>query len=153
MSQANSTARVNPREERGLRIASRYSLKPTNGVWHVPSESSNDRYRVDPEAGRCTCQDSEVRRVKCKHQWAVEITMQRETVKTIETTQHPDGTTTTTASETTRTVKTARVTYAQDWPAYYNVQASFRHAGRRLLRSASFTEPGYANTTRRENLV
>ena len=105
-----------------MRIASRYKLKPTNGVWSVPSESSNDRYRVDPEAGRCSCPDNEVRKVKCKHQWAVEITMQRETIKTVETTQHPDGSTTTTARETVKTTKTARVTYPQDWPAYNAAQ-------------------------------
>lgn len=120
MSALNSTALVDPRAQRGERIASRYSLKPTNGIWHVPSESQNDKYRVDPEAGCCTCPDNEVRRVKCKHLHAVEITMQRETVKTVETTQHPDGSTT--VKQTTKTVKTARVTYSQDWPAYNAAQ-------------------------------
>lgn len=124
MSPNNCTSVVNLREDRGLRIASRYTLKPTNGVWRVPSESDNDPYRVDPEAGRCTCPDSEIRRVKCKHQWAVEIAMQRETVQTVEMTQHPDGTTSTTARKTTRTIKTARVTYKQDWPAYNAAQTA-----------------------------
>jgi transposase len=105
-----------------MRIASRYNLKPNGNVWTVPSESSSDRYKVDPVAGRCSCPDSEVRRVKCKHQWAVEITMQRETVKTVETTRHADGTTSTTVKKTTRTVKTARVTYSQDWTAYNAAQ-------------------------------
>jgi transposase len=110
------------REQRGLRIAERHRLKPTGKVWHVPSESSGQRYRVDPEAGSCSCPDSEVRRVKCKHQWAVEITIARETTRTVETTRHADGTTTTTARETVRTTKTARVTYPQDWPAYNAAQ-------------------------------
>lgn len=122
MSTTNSTAIANPREQRGMRIASRYKLKPSGTVWHVPSESSNDRYKVDPEAGRCTCPDSEVRRVKCKHQWAFEITLRRETTQTVETTQHPDGLTSTTARETTSTVETAHVTYKQDWPTYNAAQ-------------------------------
>ena len=50
--------------------------------------------------------------------------MQRETVQTVEMTQHPDGTTTTTARKTTRTIKTARVTYKQDWPAYNAAQTA-----------------------------
>src|SRR3954451_15830133 len=112
MVQAEDTAvspAVHPREQRGERIASRYNLKPNGSIWSVPSESSNDRYKVDPDANRCTCPDNEVRRVKCKHLWAVEITKQRETVKTVETTQNADGSTSTTVKKVTRTVKTARV--------------------------------------------
>ena len=105
-----------------MRIASRYKLKPNGTVWTVPSESDNDPYKVDPEAGRCTCPDSEIRRVKCKHQWAVELTMRRETVKTVETTRNADGSTTKTVQKTTRTVKTARVTYKQEWAAYNAAQ-------------------------------
>ncbi len=122
MSATNSTAIANPREERGMRIASRYSLKPTGAIWNVPSESSNERYKVDPEAGRCSCPDNQVRRITCKHLFAVQITMRRETTQTVETVQHPDGTATTTARRTVKTVKTARVTYAQDWPAYNAAQ-------------------------------
>lgn len=110
------------REQRGLRIAERYRLKPNGNIWSVPSESSNDRYTVNPEAGRCTCPDSEMRWQKCKHLWAVEITMQRETTQTVETTQHPDGTSITTAKKTVTTIKTARVTYAQEWTAYNAAQ-------------------------------
>jgi transposase len=109
MSPQNCTTVVNPRQQKGLRIASRHRLRPNGKVWLVPSESSRGKYRVDPDAGRCTCPDNEVRRVKCKHLWAVEITIRRE-----ETTD-ADGTTTT-VTETT--VKAARVTYRQDWPAY-----------------------------------
>jgi transposase len=124
MSHVNSTALVDPRAQRGERIASRYNLKPNGSVWSVPSESSNDRYKVDPEAGRCTCPDNEVRRVKCKHLWAVEITKQRETVKTVETTQNADGSTSTTVKKVTKTVKTARVTYKQEWTAYNAAQTN-----------------------------
>jgi transposase len=110
------------RQQRGIVIADRYTLKPTGGIWSVPSTSSNDRYKVDPDAGRCSCPDSEVRKAKCKHLWTVEITMQRETTRTVEATRSADGTTTITARETTKTVKTAGVTYSQDWPAYNAAQ-------------------------------
>lgn len=113
---------MDARQQRGLVIADRYQLKPIGGIWSVPSTSSKDRYKVDPDAGRCSCPDSEVRRAKCKHLWAVEITMQRETTRTVEATQYADGTTTITARETTKTVKTARVTYKQEWPAYNAAQ-------------------------------
>ncbi len=122
MSLQDSTTAVNPREQRGMRIADRYKLKPKGKFWPVPSESGNDPYKVDPEAGSCTCPDSEIKRFKCKHQWAVEFTIRRETTKTVETTRHAGGTTSTTVTETTKTVKTARVTYAQDWPAYNAAQ-------------------------------
>src|SRR5215211_6734846 len=114
---------VNPREQRGQRIAERHKLKPTGGIWRVPSESSGEHYRVDPEAGRCSCPDSEVRRVKCKHQWAVEFTIRRETTR-VEETVTVNGTVTKKVAETTRTVKTARITYPQDWPAYNAAQTA-----------------------------
>ena len=133
MSPQNSTTAVNPREQRGMRIAGRYKLAPKDGIWRVPSESDNDPYRVDPVAGRCTCPDNEIRRVTCKHLFAVQITMQRETVKTVETTQHADGTTSTTVKQTTRTTKKARVTYRQDWPAYNAAQTAEKSTFLRLL--------------------
>ena len=111
------------REQRGLAIAERLALKPTGGVWHVPSASSGQRYRLDPTAGSCTCPDYELRRLKCKHLWAVEFTLRRETTHTEETVIR-DGEATHTVTETVTTVKTARVTYKQDWPAYNAAQTS-----------------------------
>src|SRR5919197_1551079 len=113
MAATNCSTVVNPREVRGLRIAERHRLKPNGSLWVVPSESQRGRYKVDPEAGRCTCPDSEIRQEKCKHLWAVEITIRRETTRTEEAVT-VNGKTTTTVTET---VKTVRRTYPQVWPA------------------------------------
>jgi transposase len=96
----------------------------------VPSQSdSGDKYRVDPQAGRCTCPDAEVRQVKCKHQWAVEYTIRRETTRTEETIC-TNGQATKIVTETVQTVKATRVTYRQNWPAYNAAQT---HEGERLV--------------------
>jgi SWIM zinc finger len=149
MSPQNSTTVVNPREQRGLRIAERHRLRPKGDVWIVPSESNGGPYRVDPSAGRCTCPDSEVRRVKCKHQWAVEITIRRETTRTEETVT-VNGTVTTKVAETTRTVK--RVTYLQDWPSYNAAQTTEKQHFMELLADLCRGIPEPARTNGRPRL-
>jgi len=114
---------VDGREQRGLVIAQRHSLKPAGKHWYVPSESSAERYRVDPVAGICSCPDFELRRTKCKHIWAVQFTIQRETTHTEETVINGDSATRT-VTETITTVKTARITYRQDWTAYNAAQTN-----------------------------
>src|SRR5438874_605199 len=104
MSTGNPTIVSNPRAQRGLRIAERHKLKPSGDVWWVPSESSGGKYRVYPAKGRCTCQDSEVNRQKCKHQFAVEFTISRATTRTEETVT-VNGESTTTVIETVQTTK------------------------------------------------
>jgi hypothetical protein len=100
---------VDVREQKGLVIAERHRLQPSGGLWYVPSDSSGGRYEVDFDAGRCTCPDFELRQLKCKHIWAVEFTIRRETTRTEETV-FGDGDATRTVTETVRTVKTARIT-------------------------------------------
>ena len=75
----------------------------------MPSQSGDDSYTVnlDGDTPHCTCPDHTMRQVKCKHIYAVEYTLRRET--------KPDGTTTVT--------KTVRVTYRQNWPAYNAAQS------------------------------
>lgn len=126
------TTAVDVREQRGLALAERQRLKPSGRLWYVPSGSSDATYRVDPEAGRCTCPDFELRAAKCKHLWAVEFTIRRETTRTEETVCVADAggaTVERTVTETVKTVATARVTYRQDWPAYNAAQTQ---EGRRL---------------------
>src|SRR5690242_19293152 len=98
-------------QERGLVIAARTKLTQKGDVWRVPSQSGyKPYYEVDPDpvSPRCTCPDFEIRRQRCKHIYAVEIVLERES-STVTTT---DGDTTTTT--TTETVKvTKRVTYKQ----------------------------------------
>jgi transposase len=84
-------------------------------LWLVPSQSSKKQYKVDPVAQSCTCPDFEYTGFKCKHQYAVELTIKRET----KTTTDAKGQTTTT---TTETVTVKRKTYPQVWPAYNQAQ-------------------------------
>jgi transposase len=121
MTALNCTTVVNPRAQRGRRIAERFQLKPSGDIWWVPSESSNGKYKVYPAKGRCTCADNEVKQQKCKHLHAVEFTIRRKTTRTEETVT-VNGESATTITETVKTTKTARVTYSQDWPAYNAAQ-------------------------------
>jgi transposase len=101
---------VTEREEKGLQIAALSKVTKKGDNWIVPSQTGDGtRYTVDLESQTCTCPDHEVRHVKCKHVWAVEYTLQRET--------EPDGTVT-----QTETLKIKRVTYSQNWTAYNAAQ-------------------------------
>jgi transposase len=96
-------------------------------TWSVPSQTKNaGGYVVNTLDGTCTCSDHETRRSKCKHLWAVELSV--EASRTVET--KPDGSTV-----TTETVKVTRKTYKQDWPAYNAAQCAEKEVVQRLLRS------------------
>ena len=79
----------------------------------VPSQHAAwpTKYKVNYNAEKptCTCADFETRGCRCKHIYAVEFYMQRET------THHADGSTT--VMEKVMVAKT-RKTYKQNWPAY-----------------------------------
>jgi transposase len=131
------------RKERGLMIAARMKLTQRGDVWRVPSQSGyKPYYEVDPnpETPDCTCPDFEKREAKCKHIYAVEIVIERES----HTTTTTDGDTTTTT--TTETVKvTKRVTYKQDWKAYTAAQTNEKHLFQSLLHDLCglIVEPAY----------
>lgn len=107
----------NLRQLKGREIAARYLITNQNGLWLVPSQSGKGKYKVDPEAGSCSCPDFEFTQSKCKHQYAVETTIERERTTVTETTA--DGQTKTTVTES---VKVTRKTYPQQWPAYNKAQ-------------------------------
>lgn len=112
---------MDTREQRGLEIAAKVKLRRKGPVWMVPSQAGKgDMYAVNLNDGTptCSCPDHETRRVKCKHIFAVEFTIRRET--------RPDG--------TTATTKTVRVTYAQDWTAYNAAQTHEQERVAKLLR-------------------
>jgi transposase len=96
------------REERGLVIAATNRIEKNLIGWKVPSQSGNGTYIVNLDHGTpfCTCPDFEKRQQKCKHIYAVEFTLKRET--------QSDGKVTET--------RTVRVTYGQDWTAYNDAQ-------------------------------
>lgn len=106
------------REAKGRDIANKFRIVKSGNLYLVPSQSGRGKYKVDPVAGSCSCPDFEHTGLKCKHQFAVEISVKREKVTT--TTTDEQGNTTTT---TTETVTLKRKTYAQpDWPAYHRAQ-------------------------------
>jgi transposase len=76
---------------------------------------------VNAEAATCTCPDFELRKTKCKHQWAVEL------IRTVETA--PDGSKTVTES-----IRVTRKTYVQDWPRYNAPQCAEKETVQALLR-------------------
>ena len=112
---------LSEREQKGFQIAALSKIKRNQAGWWVPSQSGNGKYLVvlDRELPFCTCPDYEARQQPCKHIYAVEFTIRRET--------KADGTTTVT--------KTMRVTYKQDWPAYNAAQTHEQPQFERLLRS------------------
>src|ERR1051325_6658188 len=95
---------VNEREQKAIEIAARSKLTRKGNVWIVPSQSSAKQYQVnpDPESPFCSCPDFEFRQARCKHIYAVEITLKRE-YKT-------DGDT-----QTVTETLTVKQKYRQEW--------------------------------------
>jgi hypothetical protein len=105
------------REAKGRDIADKARITKSGNLYLVPSQSGGKRYQVDPIAQSCSCPDFEFTGFKCKHQYAVEFTVERERKTVTET--KADGATKTTVTET---VKVSRKTYPQQWPAYNMAQ-------------------------------
>jgi transposase len=101
---------MDAREQRGLIIAAMVKLNRTKDGWLVPSQTCAKVYTVDPVAGKCTCPDHQEWGHKCKHLYAVEITIKREISE--------DGTVTETKSITF----TEKRKYSQNWEAYNEAQ-------------------------------
>lgn len=130
------------RQERGLMIAAKSRITQTGDVWRVPSASNYAPfYEVNPDPAKphCTCPDFEKREAKCKHIYAVEIVIERESSTTITT--DANGNTTTTETETVKVTK--RVTYGQDWTAYNLAQTNEKAIFQKLLAAlcANIVEP------------
>jgi transposase len=68
------------RDIKGLEIATTLKITRQGLDWIVPSQSSSNRYKVKLDAGTssCTCPDYEAHRQKCKHIFAVEHALRRE---------------------------------------------------------------------------
>lgn len=109
-----TTHQLSDRERKAVEIAAYAKLtRKADAVWIVPSQSGSKNYTVnlDPESPRCSCPDFEYRQARCKHIYAVEITLKREYTT--------DGQTDT----VTETV-TVKKTYSQSWPEYNKAQAN-----------------------------
>src|SRR6266849_346746 len=118
------------REQRGIIIAATCRIGRTNGVFVVPSQSAADRkYEVNLERRTCTCPDCQEGGFKCKHQFAVEITLKREL--------GVDGSIT----ETKTLSVTEKKVYKQDWRAYNHAQATEKPRFQVLLKELCKTVP------------
>jgi len=123
---------LNPREQRGRKIAATAKIKRNGNRWLVPSQSRRGTYTVD-QAGEqfyCSCPDYEMRRVTCKHIFAVQVSIQQEVTHT-ETVTRREGAAVQTVTTTTKTVK--RLTYRQEWPAYNRAQTTEKATLQALL--------------------
>jgi transposase len=105
------------RELKGQDIANRFRIVKSGNLYLVPSQSGAGKYKVDLETQTCSCPDNEYSGFKCKHLYAVELSIKRERKTVTET--KADGSTKTTVTET---VKVTRKTYKQEWPAYNMAQ-------------------------------
>jgi hypothetical protein len=117
------------REQRGLAIAATAKLQRAGDRWFVPSQSGRTGmqrggsfYEVKPDAAKphCTCPDFELRQLRCKHIYAVEIVTRRE---------YSDDGQTQTLTETV----TVKKTYKQEWPAYNAAQVNEKSEFQKLL--------------------
>ncbi len=114
-----------PREQRGLMIASRVKIKRHGDNWIVPSQTINgQRYSVyeASDGFHCSCPDHEINACTCKHIHAVKITIERQ--------ENEDGSVTETI---TRTEVLKRKTYPQNWRAYNAAQTQEKATFVKLL--------------------
>jgi transposase len=122
-----------PRQQKGLEIAATLRIRKHGDGWIVPSQTLNGRYTVTKEADglHCTCPDFELRHLPCKHGFAVEFYLKRETITS------PDGETTVTET------RAVRVSYPQDWAKYNAAQVAEKELFCHLLRDlcAAVPEP------------
>jgi len=150
MSTSKINTIVNPRAARGKRIATTQRLDGERPLWIIPSESSSERYRVDPDAIRCTCRDFEIHRSPCKHLFAVKCRIEEQITRKQKVVE-PDGRTTVTVTTATVT-REARITYPQNWPAYNAAQTEEMDRFTVLLSELCSGIPQPAQTTGRPRL-
>jgi len=117
---------LDARQQRGLVIAATANIVRKGGAWMVPSQSGKGRYTVclDPHDRHCSCPDHEARGVKCKHIFAAEYVISRES--------NSDGSVTVTERMTVQ--KTVQRTYPQNWTAYNAAQTHEKERFLDLLR-------------------
>src|ERR1700729_2712538 len=117
------TAGVEERKQRGIQIAAIARIERKGRVYYVPSVTNPrpTKYEVAvlSSGTTCNCPDFEIRGCKCKHIFAVECVIQRESTVTVDAA----GVTTETVTESVTVTKT-RKTYPQNWPQYNAAQTN-----------------------------
>jgi transposase len=98
---------MNVRQLKGLEIAESEEITREGNIWIVPSQSSSKKYTVNLFLQTCTCLDFESHRSKCKHLYAVENLLLRESGATLPAPE-----------------KQVRPTYKQEWQAYVQAQVN-----------------------------
>ena len=93
----------------------------TGATWVVPSAQGEGAYIVNTQTATCSCPDHELRRCKCKHQWAIEFK------RTVETSA--DG-----SQIVTESIMFSRKTTERDWTAYNGAQVEEKGTVQALLR-------------------
>lgn len=114
---------TNPRELRGIELAKRFNLTKKDGLWTVPSASKSTKYIVDFKRKRCTCPDFEIRKIRCKHIYAVQYRYEQENLEQLtyeEIANYPKPV-------------SMRPTYPQNWTAYNKSQTSEKAEFQRIL--------------------
>lgn len=97
---------MDSRELKGLELAARAKIERHRSYWSVPSSDAQGLGYVSPDAKTCTCEDCNLRKLPCKHVFAVRFVMEREA-----------GTMPPPADEPIpNTVPAKRPTYRQQWP-------------------------------------
>jgi transposase len=128
-------------QERGLMIAESDTVERNKLGWKVPSQSGNGTYivNIDGDEPFCSCEHFETTHQKCQHIYAIEFIERKET--------RPDGTEVTT--------KAMRVTYAQDWPIYNDVQTHEQERFAELLSELckGIVQPEQKGAGRRNHLL
>jgi len=106
------------RKQEGQEMAKTEKVRIVGHKWLVPSQSSNKQYEVILRLDKslCTCLDFVERGIKCKHIFAVEITITKKV--------NADGSIT----------ETKRTTYSQDWVAYDKAQTHEKELFIKLLK-------------------
>ncbi|HEY6351904.1 MAG TPA: SWIM zinc finger family protein [Candidatus Angelobacter sp.] len=127
---------MDTREQRGKVIAATGLVRKTKTdsmIWEVPSQSEKGYYRVDlaTDEPTCTCLDYELRKMPCKHVYAV--------AHVVVAHGNPDGSTTITETLTV----TKKKTYPQKWREYNAAQTGEQDRFQELLRDlcAGVQEP------------
>lgn len=104
------------RQVKGLEIATDSQITREGNIYLVPSQSSSKKYYVNLFIQTCTCLDYEKNGLKCKHLYAVENFLLRESGATLPTPE-----------------KTVKPTYKQEWHAYNQAQTNEKARFQELL--------------------
>jgi Transposase DDE domain/SWIM zinc finger len=96
---------MNTRQNKGLAIAQQAEVVRQGNVWIVPSQTRLCNYTVDLFQNTCTCPDYKENGGRCKHLYAVEFQLRRESGEVL---PPPE----------------ARKTYSQEWHEYNLAQTN-----------------------------